>query len=125
MTTREQRVQRRLTRAFIRTSPNYVQLVPYERLDDDQGGWRYIRGEIRPTQVFRFIESGQSGSNAARNASGTDGIMREIEFELLGDYCAEIELWDRFTRDGVEYEVVEIWPSNGWETRASVVRRAS
>lgn len=124
MTTREQRIQRKLTRAFIQTSPRCIQLVPYSRLRDDQGGWRYTRGETRPEQTFRFIEAGQPGSNATRNDLGVDGVRREYEFELLGEYCAVIDVGDRFTIKGVEYEVTDVWTDNGWETRASLIRRA-
>lgn len=125
MTTREQVVNRRLTKRFIDTSPRNIRLIPYYRLEDDMGGWRYVKGDIRPTQTFRFIESGNRGTNAATNATGTDGILREIEFEMVGEHCVDVTLYDRFTYEGVEYEVVQIWPDNGWEKRASVVRRAT
>lgn len=124
MTTREQRVNRRLTKLFIKIDPREIRLTPYQRLDDDLGGWRYVAGDTRPTQRFKFIESGQPGTNAARNATGSDGILREIEFEIVGFWDADITLYDRFTMEGDEFEVVQIWPDNGWEKRASVVRHA-
>jgi len=124
MTTREQLAQRRLTREYIKLSPLHVRMTSYERLDDDMGGWRYIRGEQRYTQTFRLIENSQAGSNAAVVSINVDGVVREIEFLLLGDYCADIRLHDRFEKDGDEFQVVEIWPDNGWEKRASVIRHA-
>lgn len=124
MTTKEQRVNRRLTKLFIKMDPRGIRLTPYQRLADDMGGWRYVKGEIRPTQDFKFIESGQPGTNAATNATGIDGVLREIEFEVVGPWDADITLYDRFEMGGDEFEVVQIWPENGWEKRASVVRRA-
>lgn len=124
MTTREQRVNRRLTKLLIKRDPRPIRLTPYERLADDMGGWRYVKGDARPTQRFKFIESGQPGTNAATNATGIDGVLREIEFEMLGEWDAEVTLYDRFEWDGDEFEVVQIWPDNGWEKRSSVVRRA-
>lgn len=124
MTTREQRAQRRITKAYVKAQPELINLVPHERLVDDQGGWTYIKKQPRFTQMFRLIEAGQPGSNATRDVTGIDGISREVEFLLLGDHCAEVELYDRFELNGDEFEVVDIWADNGWEKRASVVRHA-
>lgn len=124
MTTREQQANRRLTRAYVRVNPVNIRMTSYERQQDDQGSWRYLRGEDRFTQSFRLIESGQPGSNAARSVTGSDGISRIVEFELLGEHCADVRLYDRFKINGDEFEVIEVWPDNGYETRASVVRLA-
>lgn len=123
MTNTEQRVNRRLTQRFIQTSPRCIRLHPYERVKDDQGGWRFVAGELRPTQTFRFIEAGQPGSNAASTIIETDGVRREIELEILGEWCSEMEVYDRFELDDIKYEVIQIWPDNGWEKRGSVIRR--
>lgn len=123
MTNTEQRLNRRLTQRFIQTSPQCVRLHPYEREKDDQGGWRYVAQELRPSQTFRFIESGQPGSNAASTIVEIDGVRREIELEILGEHCAEMAVNDRFELDGIKYEIVQIWPDNGWEKRGSVIRR--
>lgn len=118
----ETQINRRLTQRFIETAPVHLRLTPYERLADDQGSWRFIKGEIRTTQKFRLIEGG-SDNNAATQVTNIDGLVREIEFVLLGEHDAEVTLYDRFTWDGVEYEVTQIWPDNGYEKRASVRRR--
>lgn len=122
MTTKEVRSNRRLTQRFIQTSPSYIRLTPYERLPDDQGAWRLAAGEVRHTQRFRLIEGGSVGTNVAAQATSVDGIIREVEFELLGSYDAEIDLYDRFSLGDVEYEVTQVWPDNGYERRASVSR---
>lgn len=124
MTTREQQANRRLTRAYVRSNAVNIRMTSYTRHQDDQGSWRYLRGDDRFTQPFRLIESGQPGSNAARSVTGVDGISRVIEFELLGDHCADLRLYDRFILNGDEFEVIEVWPDNGYEKRASVVRLA-
>lgn len=124
MTTREQQANRRLTRAYVRQNSVNVRMTSYNRQQDDQGSWRYVRGGDRFTQSFRLIESGQPGSNAARSVTGVDGISREVEFELLGEHCADLRLYDRFSLNGDQFEVIEVWPDNGYETRASVVRLA-
>jgi hypothetical protein len=123
MTLRHLQANRRLTSAFIRESPHCIELQPYSKHDDDLGGWRYVAESKRPTQRFRLVEAGTPVGAAAISGRGIDGIERSVEYLMIGDHCADVELYDRFLLNDVEYEVVQIWPDNGYEVRVSIISR--
>lgn len=118
----ELRENRRMTRAFIQTSPVTVSLIPYEKQSDDTGNWNYIAHAPRQDQVVKLVEP--TLQSEREPAPTIDGIVREPTFELVGLYDLEIALFDRFILDTVEYEVIHLWVDNGWEKRASVISRA-
>jgi hypothetical protein len=117
----EIRVNRRLTRAMIRTNPVAVTLIPHERQENDAGGWKYIQKVERDPQIVKLIESLLIGQTEPQTT--IDGIQREVTYELLGMPELIIALFDRFFLDSVEYEVTQILPENGWERKALVVTR--
>jgi hypothetical protein len=50
-----------------------------------------------------------------------DGVQREVEFELLGEWDAVIGVYDVFELDDdSRWEVVGLAHFNGWEQRALV-----
>jgi hypothetical protein len=113
-------IQRKLTHAFILTQPVELALVPRQRVKKPAGGWAYEEQAPRAPQTMRLVEP----SGWPRPTVTQDGIERVVDFMLLGDWDAEIGLYDRFTHDGAEWEVIDLMHFNGWERRASVARRA-
>lgn len=111
-------VQRMLTRAFIDTMPVALTLVPHERVKTQSGGYREETRPARPVQVMRLIEPTMP-SDPLRAA---DGVQREVSFILLGTHDAEMEVGDRFSFDGDEWELISVFFDNGWERRAAVVQ---
>lgn len=110
--------QRELTTAFILTQPVEITLVPREKIQKPAGGFAWADAPPRPPQVMRLIEPG----NIPRPTVTVDGVQREVEFELLGEWDATIGRFDTFDLDGKHWEVVEVAHFNGWEQRALVSR---
>jgi hypothetical protein len=118
VTTLELDTQRRLTRAFIATMPVSVALVPRTRTKTSAGGYVFVNQPPRVPQTLRLIES----SAIPRPVVTLDGIVREADFELLGAHDAEMGVYDVFSIDGRQWEVVSLAHDNGWERRALVTR---
>jgi hypothetical protein len=112
-------VQRKLTHAFIQTQPVELTLIPRERVKQPAGGWAYVDGAPRAPQTMRLVEP----SSWPRPTATADGIERTVDFILLGDWDAELGLFDHFAHDGATWEVVDLLHFNGWERRALVARR--
>lgn len=117
----ESDVQRRITQAFINTRPVSVSLQPTQRVKTSSGGYRMDRtAPQRSEQVFRLIEE-----SAPRFAAVTeDGRQRDQYFILLGAWDAVMAVGDTFTLDGDDWTIDELYPDNGWERRARVIRHA-
>lgn len=123
MTTVELDVQRRLTAEFIRTQPVVLVLKPRVKGRTATGGFEWQNGVPRPAQTMRLIEAATGQGLPAREPVVTaDGIARRVELMLLGEWDATIGLFDVFTHDGYDWEIVEMAHFNGWERRASVAR---
>ena len=114
-------VQRKLTSAFIATSPSSVTLTPRKRTKTPSGGWKFSNETPRSPQLMKVIESSQ-GSPLPAPVATLDGIERRVEFELLGEWNAVIENYDTFSLGGHTWEVVQVAYFNGWEQRALVSR---
>lgn len=117
----ELRINRRMTKRMIQTSPITISLVPYVKQADDVGGWQYLAQAPRQDQVVKLIEPTLISEREPQPT--IDGLVREATYELLGLHDLDIALFDRFMLDAVEYEVIQLWVDNGWEKRASVVSR--
>lgn len=112
-------IQKRLTHAFILTQPVTLALVPRAKLKQPGGGFAWQDLPPRAPQVMRLIEPSNSGPKPTVT---TNGVEREVEFILLGEWDATIGLFDTFTHAGYDWEVVQLYHHNGWETRAAVAR---
>lgn len=119
--TLELAANRRITKAFIETAPIEVALVPRVKIPQPSGGSKWGRAAPRDVQRLRLVEPSSARSTAPVRA--IDGIDRVIEFMLIGEHDAEIGLYDVFTHDGAEWEVLYAHPFNGWERRVEVARR--
>ena len=114
----ELRIQRRLTTSFIKTAPVVLVLIPRERVKKPSGGFGWEDLPARVPQLMRLIEPGA----IPRPILTVDGVQREVEFELLGEYDALIGKYDTFELDGFHWEIIGLGHSNGWEQRALVAK---
>lgn len=119
-------VNRLNTSVFIAAAPAIVTLIPRTR-----DGYDWVDGTARPGQIMRLIDQSSttdpSGGPAPGAAKVTDGIEADVtqtDFFLLGEWDAEIAVWDRWTDSaGRRWEVLDLFPPNGYETRAVVAPR--
>lgn len=111
--------QRRMTTAFIQVKPEVISFVPRVKDRQPAGGFVWRELDPRPPQTVTFVEP---PSNPVPLLT-LDGVERRIELMIVGEYDLEIARYDVFTHQGREWEVVEIFYSNGYETRALVSGR--
>lgn len=112
-------INRRLTKKFIDRLPVTITLIPHENVKQPAGGYRLEPQTARDPQVVTLIEpSGEPFPQVT-----TDGVDREVRFQLLGEWDCQVARRDTFTHQGREWEVVELWIHNGYEVRAMVSAR--
>jgi hypothetical protein len=119
----ELKLQRRNTAAFIDANPTTLVLIPRTRQRDGVGA-RFVDGNPRPPQVLRLIDQSTELSPRPGVVQTSDGRERLIDFMLLGRHDATIGLWDYWTDLNGTWEVAQVFPPNGYEVRAAVVRHA-
>lgn len=119
----ELRVQIANTVAFIKANPSIIELIPRTRLKDGRGT-RFQEGEPRNPQTLRLIDQSTSRNTWPGKVRASDGVERLVDFILLGAPDVTVELWDFWVDGTGTFEVAEIYPSNQYELRAAVVRRA-
>jgi hypothetical protein len=111
------------TVAFIDTNPTEITLTP--RIRQKSGtGTILVPGEPRPPQVVRLIDQSTSRNTWPGKIQTSDGVERLVDFILLAHPDAVVRLWDFWITPEGTFEVAEIYPSNQYEIRAAVVRRA-
>ena len=111
-------VQRMLTEAFISTQPINITLVPMERQKTASGGYTFVAGAPRASQVMRLVEP----ASVPDPLRAADGTQREVDFMLIGAFDAEMAVYDMFIHGGNTWRIESLYPDNGWERRAVVVR---
>lgn len=119
MTVTELALQRKMTVSFIAGNPVSIALQPRTRRNTDTGGWRYEDGTPRDPQTMRLITV--TGDDV-KSVQSLDGVERRTDWMLLGEYNAQMTKHDMFLHMGGLYEIVELMPDLGYETRALVVR---
>jgi hypothetical protein len=122
LSTSEVATQRRLTTAFINRLPTTVILTPRARQKSPTGGVKWVEGEARDAQTMTLIELGTAAGNP-EPVKTVDGIERTVQFELLGEWDAELARYDTFTHQGKDWEVIDLFYDNGYERRALVSAR--
>lgn len=112
-------MQRRMTTAFINTRPVTITLTPRTKQAQDTGGYKWVDGAARQPQTMRLVEP----PSAPVAISTNDGEQRQVEFLLIAEPDAAIEENDTFSLNGHEWQILDLYPDNGYEVRAKVVRR--
>ena len=111
--------QRAITVAYIATQPAVVTLIPRAKVNT-ANGVSFTAGTPRAPQTVRMNEPGDSGR---RTPIGTnDGIQRDVDYVLLGEYDAVVANNDVLVYRGQEYVVIQVMTPNDYEVRAMVVR---
>lgn len=124
MTTAELDIERGLTHWFILTQPVTITLQPRTRTKTPSGGWVWQNTVPRAPQIMRLCEpSTVDQIMPSSPVAAQDGQVRKVAFMLIGEWDSAVAIDDVFTLDGAEFEVAEVAIFNGWEQRASVVRR--
>ena len=115
-------LNRKLTKQFIDQLPVTLVLTPHSRVRTPAGGYKEEAQPPRAAQTFTLIESGGIGG-LPRPEVTIDGVVRVVEFELLGEHDALMARGDTFTHQGKEWELVDLFYENGYERRALVSAR--
>lgn len=111
------------TIAFIAANPSSITLTPRTRFKDGSGT-RFQNGEPRPPQILRLIDQSTARNTWPGMVQTSDGRERLVDFILLGAPDVLVEVWDFWVDADGTLEVAQIFPSNQYELRAAVVRRA-
>lgn len=115
-------VNRRNTLAFIAARPYPVILIPQIRTRTVSGGVLYVPDVPRAQQTLRLIEQASAYGNSPGLLQSSDGKQRRVQFQLLGSFDAEIDVYDYWIAAGLRYEVAELLPFNGYERRGQVIQ---
>lgn len=112
-------VLRAQTHWFIHTDPSAIALIPVIKAKNASGGYTRTDQPARGVQTFKLITLNDN----AKPTVTADGVERLCDFQLLGEWDAIMEVGD-YWRDvnNRKHEIVEIVPSNLYETRGMVVR---
>lgn len=114
----ELKIQRQLTQAFVMTMPVRLVLTPRSREQAAAGDTAWVDGPDRSEQILRLVEPNVP-QMPSRNV---DGIEYRVEFELLGPHDAAMETYDTFEHAGHRWQIIQMYPDNGYERRAEVIR---
>lgn len=117
--TEELRINRINTSAFIASDPISVSLQTRGSVRTPSGAYDRERAAERPGQTFKLIMQSPAGGSIEQRTE--DGTERQVDYILLGEWDAEIEVGDYWDDNrGQRWEVKAIIPRNGYETRAVV-----
>lgn len=112
-------VNRDLTTWFIAASPIWLRVTPVKKQKTGAGGTALVNLPERVPQKMRLI----SMSASQKPKITDDGIEREIDLTLLGEWDCQLDVGDWWVDgEGLKYEIVEMVPFNGYEVRALVVK---
>jgi hypothetical protein len=115
----ELKVLRRQTKWFIRTDPTTITLIPVRKVKNASAGFTRIDQAPRPPQVFKLITLNEN----AKPTIVDDGVERLVDFQLLGEWSAQMDVGDYWRdEENQKYEIVELVPTNLYETRGMVVK---
>lgn len=115
----EMQVKRETTTWFIAAYPIDLVLTPVSSVKTNSGGVSKRDLPQRPIQRMRLI----SMSASQKPKITDDGVEREIDLTLLGEWDCQMDIGDWWIDgEGLKYEVVEMVPFNGYEVRGLVVK---
>lgn len=118
----ELRAQRRVTQQFIAANPIAVTLTPANYTRTSAGGKTRSVGPSRDEQMFRLIDQSTASGSVPGPIRAADGTNRTVTHMLLGYHDSIMEVGDRWEANGYTYEIVDMFPDNGYERRARVSR---
>lgn len=113
---------RKMTTAFINIFPVSIVLTPRHKVQQPAGGSVWVTDAPRAPQIVTFIQESASGGTP-RPMVTLDGVERVGEMEMLASWDAGIDRFDIFSHQGKDWEVIDKFYGNGYETRAWVSGR--
>lgn len=118
-TDEELAIQRQNTEEFINSNPMPIVLTRRGNTRTVTGAYEHPDGRLLPTQLFKLIMVSPSGGSIEQRSD--DGTERRIDFVLLGNYDADVQIGDYWHDDtGQRWEVVSLVPFNGYQVQANV-----
>lgn len=116
-------MNRRNTATFIAANPTTIALIPQRRVRTASGGYDVIQDPARAPQVLRLIDLTTGYATISQPPQRTiDGVEHSVEFMLLGPWDSLMSRFDTWSSGGFRFEVTDLYPENGYERRAMVVR---
>jgi len=113
---------RKVTSAFIAANPVTITLTPRTWAKKPAGGRVLEEQAPRDPQVMTLVE--QTGLAGQPQPTRTvDGVERKVEFMLIGEWDAKMARNDVFSYQGKDWEIIDLYYDNGYETRALVSAR--
>jgi hypothetical protein len=119
MDAEELRINRINTEAFIDADPTLIVLKTRMAERTPSGGFTLIEDVPRMPQFFKLVMTSPAGGSIEQRTE--DGTERQVDFQLIGAWDAQIavgDYWDD-VRDQ-RWEVKAMIPDNGYEKRAVV-----
>lgn len=117
-------IQRRNTVAFINADPVLLVLKYRPKVHLSDGGYRWGAEASREPQTFRIIPT----SDIMPQVQTPDGVQLVPTYVILGFWDAIMFRWDKFTLEGVNYQIVSPIrpdfrsPGKSYERKADVAR---
>ena len=113
-------IQRNLTHWFILQDPTTISLTPMADVATPDGGRRRAPGTPRPAQTFKLIQMSHT-ERPTTSTTEDDGVTREHDFTLLGEYDAIADVGDTWEdHEGQIWVVDSLVPYNDYEVKAMV-----
>lgn len=110
--------QRYTTKKYIREDDTITVSLDRKTYVAKPGGGRDKISSTLPPQTFRITNL--SANDGQAFSSSDDGEVRKFLYLLIGEHDADIAKDDTWQEGDRHYTVEGTWPSNGYETRASV-----
>lgn len=111
---------RQQNRWYVDDNPIWIRFVPHAEVRTAAGGTKRVAQTPRAPQKVRFIPLDRQRTTD-RSVQEFSSIQSEVDVRLIGDVDLQIERGDRFTVDGIEYQVLEVQPT----TSAPYIKRAT
>lgn len=111
--------QRRMTKALIDDDPTAVVLVPSVESTAPSGNPTYVDGTPRAVQRFKLSLLAFD----QRPTVTVNGVERRVDYHLIGEYNAVVEVGDHWTDAALtRYEVIGFTEGWDYEIKAQVIR---
>lgn len=112
--------QRRMTAALIDDDPTEAALIPRVKTVTSSGGVTYTDGTPRASQRFKMS---LLAYDQRPDATLAGGVVRKIEYHLIGPWDMQIEIGDHWTdAEGTRYDVTGFTEDWDYMKKAYVVR---
>jgi hypothetical protein len=118
-------VERRNTKAYIDRAPVVITLIPQDVERTRNGGMGRVDLPPRSPQRFTLVPQGIGTVSQIGVQPTTDGSQLLTQYVLVGMPDAVLGRYDYWIQDGLKHEITYVYPENGYERRALVVRHGS